>query len=135
MNDLTISNIERQNVLNNNYALQAIQENLDVNGLHFHDQLLFTTKMVADFYGVDDRTIKRYVQEHGDELRANGYFLSEGNSLKELKLHFVEDINVPKFARQLGVFGLCTGNYFEDSNKRVALTIGVWFLVHNGYYW
>ncbi len=27
MNDLTASNIERQNVLNNNYALQSIQEN------------------------------------------------------------------------------------------------------------
>lgn len=104
MNDLTVSNIERQNVLNNNYALQSIQENLDINGLRFHDQLLFTTKMVADFYGVDERTIKRYVQDHGDELRANGYFLSEGNSLKELKLHFVGDINVPKFTRQLGVF-------------------------------
>ena len=50
MNDLTVSNIERQNVLNNRYALQTIQENLDVNGLRFHDQLLFTTKMVADFY-------------------------------------------------------------------------------------
>ena len=201
MNDLTVSNIERQNVLNNNYALQAIQENLDVNGLCFHDQLLFTTKMVAEFYGVDERTIKRYVQAYGDELRANGYFLSEGNSLKELKLHFVGDINIPKFTRQLGVFsfraflnigmlltesekakqlrtrildiviatinsragggirkvldfvqndlyyptfvekltylvfGLCTRHYFEDSNKRVALTIGVWFLVHNGYYW
>ena len=34
----------------------------------------FTTKMVADFYEVDERTIKRYVQDHGDELRANGYF-------------------------------------------------------------
>lgn len=104
MNDLTISNIERQNVLNNNYALRAIQSNLDVDGLHFHDQILFTTKMVAEFYDVDERTVKRYVQEHGDELRANGYFLSQGNSLKELKLHFVRDINVPKFTRQLGVF-------------------------------
>ena len=104
MNDLTVSNIERQNVLNNNYALQAIQENLDVNGLLFHEQLLFTTKMVAEFYDVDERTIKRYVQEHGDELRDNGYFLSEGNSLKELKLYFVGDINVPKFTRQLGIF-------------------------------
>ncbi len=45
MKDLTLSNIERQNVLNNNYALQTIQENLDVNGLRYHDQLLFTTKM------------------------------------------------------------------------------------------
>ena len=76
MNDLTVSNIERQNVVNNNSALQACQETGEVNGLRFHDQLLFTTKMVADSYGVDERTIKRYVQEHGDELRANGYFFS-----------------------------------------------------------
>lgn len=33
------------------------------------------------------------------------------------------------------VYGLCTGHYFEDSNKRVALTIGVWFLFNNGHYW
>lgn len=104
MNDLTVSNIERQNVLNNSYALQAIQENLDVNGLRFHDQVLFTTKMVAEFYGVDERTIKRYVQEYGDELRANGYFLSQGNSLKEIRLHFDGDINVPNKVRKLGVF-------------------------------
>lgn len=125
MNDLTISNIERQNVLNNNYALQAIQESLDVNGLLFHDQLLFTTKMVADFYDVDERTIKRYLQEHGDELRANGYFLSQGNSLKELKLHFVGDINVPKFTRQLGLFSfrafLNIGMLLTESEKAKLL--------------
>lgn len=74
MNDLTVSNIERQNVLNNNYALQAIRENLDVKGLHYYDELLFTPKMVADFYGVDERTIKRYIRDYGDELRDNGYF-------------------------------------------------------------
>lgn len=104
MNDLTVSNIERQNVLNNRYALQTIQENLDVNGLCFHGQLLFTTKMVADFYGVDERTIKRYIRDYGDELRANGYFLSQGNSLKEIRLHFDGDINVPNKVRKLGVF-------------------------------
>ncbi len=104
MNDLTVSNIERQNVLNNRYALQTIQENLEVNGLRFHEQLLFTTKMVADFYEVDERTIKRYVQEYGDELRANGYFLSQGNSLKEIRLHFDGDINVPNKVRKLGIF-------------------------------
>ena len=125
MSDLTISNIERQNVLNNNYAIQAIQDNLDVNGLRYHDQLLFTTKMVAEFYGVDERTIKRYVQEHGEELHANGYFLSEGNSLKELKLHFVGDINVPKFTRQLGVFSfrafLNIGMLLTESEKAKQL--------------
>lgn len=47
------------------------------------------------------------------------------------------DLYYPTFIDKLTylVFGLCTGHYFEDSNKRVALTIGVWFLVHNGYYW
>ncbi|MDE6079357.1 MAG: DNA-binding protein [Duncaniella sp.] len=125
MNDLTVSSIERQNVLNNNYALQAIQENLNVNGLSFHNQMLFTTKMVAEFYGVDERTIKRYVHEHGEELRANGYFLSTGNSLKELKLHFVGDINVPKFTRQLGVFSfrafLNIGMLLTESQKAKQL--------------
>ncbi len=95
MNDLTISNIERQNVLNNRYALQAIQENLAVDGLRYHDELLFTSKMVADFYGVDERTIKRYVREYGDELRANGYFLSQGNELRDIKMQIGNDINVP----------------------------------------
>lgn len=125
MKDLTASNIERQNVLNNSYALQAIQENLDVNGLQYHDQVLFTTKMVADFYGVDERTIKRYVRKYGDELRANGYFLSQGNSLKEIKLHLVRDINVPKFTRQLGLFSfrafLNIGMLLTESEKAKQL--------------
>lgn len=53
-------------------------------------------------------------------------------------LDFVQnDLHYPTFVEKLTylVFGLCTGHYFEDSNKRVALTIGVCFLVHNGYYW
>lgn len=95
MNDLTVSNIERQNVLNNRYALQTIRENLDVKGLRYYDELLFTSKMVADFYGVDERTIKRYIHEHGDELRANGYFLSQGKELKNIKIQIGDDINVP----------------------------------------
>lgn len=74
MNDLTVSNIERQNVLNNRYAVDALQENLGFTGMLFEGEYRFTKKMVADFYEVDERTIKRYVQEHGDELRANGYF-------------------------------------------------------------
>ena len=45
-------------VLSNNYALQAMQENLDGNGLRFHGQLLFTTEMVAEFYGAAERIIE-----------------------------------------------------------------------------
>lgn len=53
-------------------------------------------------------------------------------------LDFVQnDMYYPTFVDKLTylVFGLCTGHYFEDSNKRVALTIGVWFLFNNGHYW
>ena len=53
-------------------------------------------------------------------------------------LDFVQnDVYYPSFVDKLTylVFGLCTGHYFEDSNKRVALTAGVWFLVHNGFFW
>lgn len=53
-------------------------------------------------------------------------------------LEFVQnDAYYPSFIEKLTylVFGLCPGHYFEDSNKRVALTAGVCFLVHNGYYW
>lgn len=52
-------------------------------------------------------------------------FLSEGNSLRELKLHFVRDINVPKFTRQLGVFSfrafLNIGMLLTESEKAKQL--------------
>lgn len=65
---------------------------MNVKGLRYYDELLFTPSMVADLYGVDERTIKRYIQDHVDELRANGYFLSEGNSLKDAKFHFCKAV-------------------------------------------
>lgn len=88
MKDLAVSNIERENLLNNPYVLTAIQKGTEIEGLYFQDKVLFTTKLVVEFYGVDERTIKRYIQNYGEELKANGYFLSEGNLLKEMKLYF-----------------------------------------------
>ena len=35
MKDLTISNIERQNVLNNRFAVSKVQEHLDIEGMLF----------------------------------------------------------------------------------------------------
>ena len=49
MKDLTISNIERQNVLNNRFAVGKIQEHLDIEGMLFEGEYRFTKKMVADF--------------------------------------------------------------------------------------
>lgn len=86
MNDLTVSNIERQNVLNNRYAVDALQKNLGFTGMLFEGEYRFTKKMVANFYEVEERTIERLLEEHGDELKYNGYILSKGKQLKEFKI-------------------------------------------------
>ena len=102
--DLTTSQIDRQNVLNNPYALQAIQNNLDIKFLNFKGTLYVTRQMAADFYEVDVRTISRYIESHQDELEHNGYFLCKGKALKEFKLRFAQDIDVPNKTPQIGLF-------------------------------
>lgn len=104
MNDLTVSNIERQNVLNNKYAVAKIKDNLGVTAMDFEGQYLFTKKMVADFYEVDVSTINRYLSEYVDELQHNGYVLYRGKRLKEFKLQFGHLINETSKTTQLGLF-------------------------------
>lgn len=53
MKDLTTSDIERQNVLNNRFAVDEMQRQLGIEGMLFEGEYRFTKKMVADFYGVD----------------------------------------------------------------------------------
>lgn len=114
MNDLTVSNIERQNVLNNRYAVDALQENLGFTGMLFEGEYRFTKKMVADFYEVEERTIERLLEEYSDELKYNGYILSRGKRLKEFKMQFASVINVGSKTTQLGLF-----------NFRAVLNVGM----------
>ena len=104
MKDLTVSNIERQNVLNNRFAINKIQEQLDITGMLFEGEYWLTKKMVADFYGVDVSTIDRNLASNGDELKHNGYVLCKGKSLKEFKLQFAHLINEASKTTQLGLF-------------------------------
>lgn len=104
MKDLTVSNIERQNVLNNRYAVEGIQKRLDVSGMLFDGEYRFTKKMVADFYAVDTSTIDRYLASNGDELKHNGYVLCKGKQLKEFKLRFAHLINEASKTTQVGLF-------------------------------
>lgn len=121
MNDLTVSNIERQNVLNNRYAVDALQENLGFNGMLFEGEYRFTKKMVADFYEVDLSTIDRYLSQYAEELKHNGYVLSKGKQLKELKLRFAHVINEASKTTQLGLFNfravLNMGMLLTESEK------------------
>lgn len=121
MNDLTASSIERQNVLNNRYAVEVLQENLGFTGMLFEGEYRFTKKMVAEFYEVEERTIERLLEEHGDELKYNGYVLSKGKQLKEFKLQFAPVINVGSKTTQLGLFNfravLDVGMLLTESEK------------------
>jgi hypothetical protein len=83
--DLTQSAIDRQNILNNTQAIELISAKLGFNGLLYDDEFKFTTKMVADIYEVDVRTIKRYVENFEDEIGHNGYMILKGAKLKEFK--------------------------------------------------
>ena len=100
--DLTTSQIDRQNILNNTVALPRIQEALDVKLLEFEGRYVLTKQMVADYYGVDERTIERLLVAHDEELKHNGYFLCKGKTLKDFKLRFASDINVAHKVVSLG---------------------------------
>lgn len=102
--DLTTSQIDRQNILNNGVALPRIQEALEIRPLEFDGRYVLTKQMVADYYEVDERTIERFLEANKEELEHNGYFLCKGNSLKEFKLHFASDIDVATKTTVLGLF-------------------------------
>jgi predicted nucleic acid-binding protein len=112
--NLSISTIERQNVLNNRFAVEAIQKALNIEAILFEGQYCFTKQMVADFYEVDERTIERYLKKYKQELTNNGYFLCKGKSLKDFMLQFESDINVALKFRAIGLF-----------NFRAFLNIGM----------
>ena len=107
--DLTNSTIDRQNILNNQYALNEIQKAIQVTGIVFEGKMIFFKEQVADFYEVTSRTIDNYLTQYSDELKQNGYDVLIGKRLKELKLLLKErDVNEINFvnisASQIGVF-------------------------------
>ena len=73
--DLTTSRIDRQNILNNEMAIQEIQVQSNIKGVFFEGTYYLTKSMVATFFDVEIRTIERYVSENADELVKNGYMI------------------------------------------------------------
>lgn len=88
MKDLTQSAIDRQNILNNAQAIEKIQGYIGLSGLLYEGEYLFTSKMVADFFSVDVRTIKRVLENFEEEVKHNGYYIIKGQKLKEFKEMF-----------------------------------------------
>ncbi|MFA5666730.1 MAG: transposase, partial [Candidatus Cloacimonadaceae bacterium] len=48
--DLTNSSVDRQNILNNQYALAEIQKVVHVSGIMFEGRMIFFKEQVADFF-------------------------------------------------------------------------------------
>ena len=106
--NLTTSKIDRQNILNNNIALAEIQKAVNIKCIIWNDSLYLTKDMVSSFFGVDIRTIERYISKYGEELESNGYKVIRGKDLQEfLEIYendFATDINVGLKVRALSIF-------------------------------
>jgi hypothetical protein len=123
--DLTMSAIDRQNILNNKVALENIQEYIGVTGMYFKNEYRFTKSQVSDFYAIDNSTIDRYLSSNEEELKHNGYEILKGKSLKEFKEEFGWMLQEGLKAPQLGVFNfrafLNLGMLLTESEKAKAL--------------
>ncbi len=84
--DLTNSAVDRQNILNNPYALAEIEKAAGIRGIPFEGKTVVLKEQVAAFFEVTPRTVENYLQKFGDELRQNGYELLKGKRLQECKL-------------------------------------------------
>lgn len=84
--DLTVSSVDRQNILNNPYAIEEIEKSTHIQGVMHEGRMYVLKEQVADFFEVSPRTIDNYIEKFGDELRQNGYVVFRGKSLKDLKL-------------------------------------------------
>ena len=97
--DLTNSDIDRQNILNNEMH-QMRYEAMQILRVVFEGKETFTKEMIAEFYDVDIRTIGRYTAKFSDELKSKGYDILKGKRPKqffeELSKQHAPDIDVGK---------------------------------------
>ena len=103
MKDLTISHIDRGNVLNNTPAIKEIYTELGFRGLLFEGRYRFTKTQIAEYFQIDERTINRYLQSHENELSQSGYEVFSGLKLRELKEAYGKDIDVLTMPQRLDI--------------------------------
>lgn len=92
--DLTTSDLHRKNILNNNYALEIIYDEISFPGVMFENENRYTKKQVAGFFEIDERTVERYIESNKSEFKESGYEILTGDRLKDFKLACGTDTNV-----------------------------------------
>lgn len=89
--DLTNSEIDRQNILNNRYAIKEVQKAIGLKGVLFEGEVKFTKRQLSAFFEVSERAITNCLRKNEDELQKNGYEILVGNRLKLFKLEVEKD--------------------------------------------
>lgn len=103
--DLTTSQHSRQNILNNSYTLKKVEEYLDLGGVLFEGELIFTKQQLVQIFDISDSTVAKYLAAYTDELKNNGYRILKGQKLRDFKsLSDVSVINYQDKSPALGVF-------------------------------
>lgn len=123
--ELTESPVDRQNILNNPYAVAEIQKAAQIRGVVFEGAPRVIKEQVAAFFEVDPRTIERCLEQNAAELVQNGYEVIRGKRLQEFKLaieqQFGTDIDVGTKTTVLGIFDfrafLNIGMLLTDSHR------------------
>ena len=84
--DLTNSAVDRQNILNNPYALAEIEQAAGVRRIPFEGKTGMLKEPVATFFAVIVQPVETYLEQNTEELSQNGNELLNCNLLQELKL-------------------------------------------------
>jgi len=104
--DLTASPLDRQNILNNRYALKKLEGHLGLGGVFYDGELLFTKQQLVEIFGISESTVEKYLASHSDELNANGYTVLRGKKLREFKV--LGDVSVMDYGNKTPALGVFT---------------------------
>lgn len=125
MTNLLGSDTERQNILNNPFVIQPLQEWLGLDFPIVDWEMRMTIEQVAQFFQVSKRTVERYLRQHEEELYHNWYQVFSGEALQNIKQEFGNDMNVGSKTTVLGLFSfrafLNLGMLLSHSDKAKTL--------------
>ena len=103
--DLTYSDLDRKNILNNNVAIQEVYQQVGFFGFKNDFKFRFTKQQLAEYFEVDIRTIERVVENCREEIVESGYEIYSGSKLKDFK------VKIADFIKRVN-----EGDYVPDTN-------------------
>ena len=65
--DLPSSQVDRQNILNNPYAVAEIEKAAGIQGILFESRTVVLKERVAAFFEVTTRTVENYLERFGEK--------------------------------------------------------------------